>query len=91
MGAAPCNPQDALQSRPDGSQRHEGGLDRIRQVASMRWLIGEANQGRNRASAPQALQSLNKIKKLFHDKEDNNDKRDIKTVESEFRAIIFKL
>lgn len=62
MGAAPCNPQDALQSRPDGSQRHEGGLDRIRQVASMRWLIGEANQGRNRASAPQALQSLNKKK-----------------------------
>lgn len=91
MGAAPCNPQDALQSRPDGSQRHEGGLDRIRQVASMQWLIGEANQGRNRASAPQALQSLNKKKKLFHDKEDNNDKRDIKTVESEFRAIIFKL
>lgn len=58
MGAAPCNPQDALQSRPDGSQQHEGGLDRIRQVAAMRWLIGEANQG----SAPQALQSLNKRK-----------------------------
>lgn len=60
MGAAPCNPQDALQSSPDGSQRHEGGLDRIRQVASMRWLTGEANQERNWASAPQALQSLNK-------------------------------
>lgn len=64
MGAAPCKPQDALQSRPDGSQRHEGGLDCIRQVASMRWLIGEANQGKNRASAPQALQSLN-LKKNY--------------------------
>lgn len=75
MGAAPCNPQDALQSSPDGSQRHEGGLDRIRQVASMRWLTGEANQERNWASAPQALQSLNKKKKIPRQRRQQRQKR----------------
>lgn len=89
MGAAPCNPQDALQSSPDGSQRHEGGLDRIRQVASMWWLTGEANQERNWASAPQALQSLNK-KNYSTTKKKTTTNKTLK-LESEFRAIIFKL